>query len=180
MDIVVAAVQYPVPSEYEKLSQTISAATTGVDPADFTADDIAFVAGQTGADPDILQLLVVAAQDTRATKVAVEIFYGLLRQGLLADLLSLLSNSAQDLKQALQDSLDAKIIPATLQAQLDTIVASLQQLLLTHALQTSSDKAAPSSLGDLLGTSTLTVDPSFTLADAHKQHLLTSDAGCPC
>jgi hypothetical protein len=74
VDIVIGADQHPLASEYEKLLQTIASAAPSIDPADFTADEITFLGGQTGADQEHLQLLVVAAQDTRATKVAVEVF----------------------------------------------------------------------------------------------------------
>ena len=175
IDVVISADQYPIPSEYEKLLQAITPAAHGVNPADLTSDEVAFLAAQTGADADLLELLVVAAQDARTTKAAPEIFYGLMRQGFSTDLLSLLSNSAANLKQALQDSITANIIPSKLQPQLDATVANLQQLLPATALQTSIANTASPSLGDLLATSTLSRAQQERFVSLYSNRDVTQD-----
>jgi len=142
------------PSEYEQLVGEITPLTQGVRAADFTEDDIAFLAGETGMDSGHIELLVIANQHARETELAGEVFYGLLRQNLPTDLLPLLSNNPSDLRRALESSLRDNITPARIASQIDSILATLQQLLLRYALRPAGKDEKPS-LGDLLGASSL-------------------------
>lgn len=147
------------PSEYEQLLAEITPLLPqGLSLADLTEDerhqDITFLTGETGQDRQRITFLVLAHQMARRD-LPPEVFYGLFRQGLPTTLSALLAVNSRAQRRALEKSLRDNIVPAVLSADLVRILESLQELFVTRALEPrGADQGF--SLGDLLGTSTLT------------------------
>jgi hypothetical protein len=80
------------------------------------------------------------------------VFYGLLRQGLPADLMAILSLTPAAQRGALEASLRQNIIPADLANQVDDVLAAVQALKAARVLQPATG-AGGASLGDLLSSS---------------------------
>lgn len=155
-------------SEYDQLLTAITPISGGVQSADLTKDDVAFLVGHTGVNQEHLELLIAASQLAQKTELATEVFYGLLRQNVPADLPALLSNKSRDLRRALELSLDDNIIPAGLRSQLDSILATLRQLFVQHSLQ-PSDKNERRLLGDMLAISALSPEQRQTLLKLYAE-----------
>src|SRR4030095_11504132 len=94
----------PRVSEYEQLLAAIMPASGGVQLPDLTKDDVAFLVGQTGINQKHLELLIIASQLAQKTDLGIDVFYGLLRQNVPADLPAILSNKSRDLRRALETS----------------------------------------------------------------------------
>jgi Tc toxin complex TcA C-terminal TcB-binding domain/Neuraminidase-like domain/Salmonella virulence plasmid 28.1kDa A protein len=170
IDLVIDADTIPIPSEYERLIANLRPLIGDVAIADLKEDeqgngaegtfqDITFLAGETGFNPDHIAFLVVAEKFKNKTDLDSAIFYGLFRQNLPTDLSALLSQSQDIQRRALENSLQANIIPSRLKPQLEQILQQLRQLIVRQAVE-QPETPGKSSLGMLLST---------TLADANQQ-----------
>jgi hypothetical protein len=142
----------------------------GVAQAALTVDDVSFLSGETGFDATWITLLAESARrNVQANTIPQSAFYGLFRQGLPTDLEELLENEISLLRAALESSSNEAIIPQLSSAQLDQIADNLRILKASLLLQPGAP-GETSSLGDLLGTSELTVDKRQTVAGLLVQH----------
>ncbi|MEX2307779.1 MAG: neuraminidase-like domain-containing protein [Pirellulales bacterium] len=151
VDLVIGGEEYRGPSEYEQHLAELTPVLQGVELADLTEEDVAFLAGETGIDPEHIAFLVVGARLGRKTDLRADAFYGLFRQSLPTDLPTLLAQSPEVQRRALETALDENVIPVRLRNDLDSILERLRQLIVEHAFQPPDDPGR-TSLGDLLNT----------------------------
>jgi hypothetical protein len=196
VDLVIRVEGYRGPSEYERLIVELTPLLENVRIAglerptliDKIADlkedeghqEITFLAGETGKDPQQISFLVRAAVLTKAIGAPVdefpkinvvppEAFYGLFRQNLPTDLPSLLAYPPQVWRSALENALRDNIIPAKLSDQIDSIIAGLKEQVLEQALRPAGDKAR-ASLGDLLSSSLSAKEEQKTFVELYLAH----------
>jgi hypothetical protein len=151
VDLVIGGEEYRGPSEYELHLAELTPVLQGVELADLTEEDVAFLSGETGIDPEHIAFLVLGARLGRKTDLRADAFYGLFRQNLPTDLPSLLAQSPDVQRRALETALDENVIPVRLRKDLDSILERLRQLIVEHAFQ-PPDEPGRTSLGDLLNT----------------------------
>jgi hypothetical protein len=128
VNLVVAMPEEPVLSEFEKLMAVLSPVLQGVQPADLTDGDVAFLVGETKIKRLGIEILRQAALLARQTNLPTEVFYGFARQDLPLDLDDLLGNDSEALRAALAAAIKERIIPAGLRESLDEILQRLEQL----------------------------------------------------
>ena len=157
VDLVVAAQADPGPTEYERLL----AAAGGRDLADLDQDAVTALAAETGLDRESLAALVQADRLARETAMAPEVFYGLLRGGLPADLDALLGTPARTLRAKLAAAVSHQIVPVAVGAAAASI---LQRL--------SAFRELTSPLRDLAAA--IGLDPGMPLFAALAERGLTS------
>jgi Tc toxin complex TcA C-terminal TcB-binding domain/Neuraminidase-like domain len=116
------------PSEYEQLVAGLEPALDGVALQDLTEDDIAFLAGEAGADPERIRALRAAHRSRIESEVAAAVFYGFEREGVGADLSIALGAPEAAWRTALEKALDDNVIPAGLRPQLEIIIGRLRAL----------------------------------------------------
>src|SRR3989440_2077256 len=196
VDLVIRVEGYRGPSEYERLILELIPLLEDVEIAgverptliDKIADlkedeghqEITFLAGETGKDPQHISFLVQAAVlaketggaldgSTKINSVLPEAFYGLFRQNLPTDFPSLLAYPSQVLRGALENALRANIIPAKLSNQIDSIIEGLKEQAVEQALRSADDKGR-ASLGDLLSSSLLAKEEQKTFLKLYLTH----------
>src|SRR3989440_1339535 len=196
VDLVIRVEGYRGPSEYERLIVELTPLLEDVriaglerpTPIDKIADlkedeghqEITFLAGETGKNPQQISSLVQAAVLAKATGAPVdgsakvnvvppEAFYGIFHQNLPTDFPSLLSYPPQVWRGALENALRDNIIPAKLSDQIDSIIAGLKEQVVEQALRPADDKAV-ASLGDLLSSSLLAKDEQKTFVELYLTH----------
>ena len=143
-------------SEFDRIVAELTTVLRGIAQKDLTADDISFLAGETGIDADLLtQLAESARRNAQASRIPQSAFYGLFRQGFPTVLEDLLQNEVSLLRAALESSSNEAIIPQLSSAQLDQIANDLRELKASLLLQTGGSTP---SLGDLLANSGLPLE----------------------
>ena len=116
-------------SEYEDLLALLAPVMIKITPAELTKDDIAFLAGETGAPRERIGFLSLASQLGAKTKLPAEVFYGFARQGLpIEDLRRLLNYRIPVLRQALETAISANIVPKKLKREVASIMDRLRSL----------------------------------------------------
>ena len=154
VDLVVGGAIYPGRSEYEEIVAELTPllqTVPPVQPADLTAEDIAFLTGETGMDQQHIKFFVLSAQLSQKTELPSEVFYGFARENLPTELTPLLAQSPQLQRRALELALHDNIIPARLREGLDRILERLQRLIVESAFR-EPEKPGKPSLSVLLGT----------------------------
>ncbi|HUT72078.1 MAG TPA: neuraminidase-like domain-containing protein [Desulfatiglandales bacterium] len=125
------------PSDYETLLQALTPVLDGVQPADLTEDDITFLTDETDIDLQRIHCLNRAAKlalTVDHSDLPTEVFYGFARKGLpTRSLTELLSRPLPVLRGALEEALQENIVAASLQEQLDAIIAALQAFMVQQA-----------------------------------------------
>lgn len=120
-------------SEYDRYVAEVDPLREGVPVAQFTEDDLDFLAGETGLDRLFLSWLNLAARLALAG-VPPEAFYGWFREGLPTELATLAQTDivkalakagVPTLRQGLLDAIDAAIIPAALRGQVEAILTAM-------------------------------------------------------
>jgi hypothetical protein len=149
IDLVVDTAEYRGPSEYEVIISQLSAVRGAVPIASFTADDISFLAGETGLEAGKIGLISTAAAHGEKTGLEPEVFYGFARENLPVGLPALLAHSAESLRAALERAVAANIIPADVTGHLDEILAKLKMLSTQAVLQVPGEENK-TALGQLL------------------------------
>lgn len=159
--------------------------------------DISFLAGETGFNPQLIIWLVQAAKLTNEASspagtergvethtqrstlqtgaIPPEVFYGLLRQNLPASLTELLAQDSRLLRSALQRSAQDSIIPPLSALELDEIINRLRALKARLMLKPAGENQQPS-LGDLLKTTLLSSDKQRSIANLQVEHDGASEA----
>lgn len=158
IDLVIGGTAVLGPSEYELLLADITPVLQDLSPAQLTEDDknqdVSFLVSETGEDPEHLIFLIQAYRLRDKTDIAPDIYYGLFRQGMPTDLLTLLSRGSAVLRQALELSLTQNIIPPRVDKEVDAIIASLSQLAIRLAAgpPAGQQNGQAMTLGSLAGT----------------------------
>ncbi|HEU4932652.1 MAG TPA: neuraminidase-like domain-containing protein, partial [Pyrinomonadaceae bacterium] len=158
-------------SEFEKIVNEIKPLVEGVVAhADLNDDDIAFLSGETRIDAELLTLLAESARRNRqAIAIEPSVFYGLFRQNLPTILEELMQNEISLLRAALETSSNQGIIAQLSQTELDQIAEKLR-ILKASLILAPAPPGETSSLGDLLGTTPLTMDQQQFVAGLIVQH----------
>ena len=138
------------PSEYEVIANKVTLAFPGLNPADWTDDGVELVARTTDLDLQLVAFYAAAAALTRRTAIMPEAHYAFLREGLPGNVTALLSQDPLVLRGALQQALDANIIPQRLRSKIDVIIDQVQQAIIAEAFRTGDTGLA--SLASLLAT----------------------------
>jgi hypothetical protein len=128
IDLRVWSKDHQGPSEFERYLSSIGGLTGDVPPAEFTAEDVVFLAGETGLPAHRLACLATAHRHERTTGVPAAAFYGLFRQQLPTALTSLLLVPSRRRRAALEQSVAANIAPHALAGRLDDIERTLREL----------------------------------------------------
>ena len=128
IDVIVTPRPPSMLSEYERYLAELAPILDGESLAALTRTDLSFVVGETGIDPEHIELLAQAAKDSELTRVSAEAFYGWFRQNLPRELDQLLGVDAAVLGQALESAIAAKIVPARLSESLAAIVSEMAEL----------------------------------------------------
>ncbi|HKG46484.1 MAG TPA: neuraminidase-like domain-containing protein, partial [Pyrinomonadaceae bacterium] len=163
-------------SEFETIVRDLTPLIEGLKHEQLTADDIAFLNGETQIDATFINMLVESARrNIEAKTVPQSAFYGLFRQGLPTVLTELLQNEISLLRASLEMSSNRGIIAPLPAAELDRIADQLRILKAALILQPGAP-GETSSLGDLLRTSALTAEKQRIVAELHIQHGGTTDA----
>jgi len=149
IDLMVGGGTYRGPSEYEQFVVAIMPLLDGVQPADLNDDDVSFLAGETKLSGTYIAYFARANNLAQGTNVPPEAFYGFFREGLPAELPSLLAQKPESLRRALEQALADNIVPLKLSTQLDDILKQLQQLVAAQAFN-PPDQTGGASLGSLL------------------------------
>ena len=158
-------------SEFQKIVNEIKPLVDGVVAhADLNADDVAFLNGETGIDAELLNLLAESARRNRdADSIEQSVFYGLFRQNLPTELKELMENEISLLRAALEQSSNQGIIAQLSATELDQIADKLQ-ILKAKLILAPAPSGETSSLGDLLGTTPLTVANKELVAALIVEH----------
>ncbi|HXR99798.1 MAG TPA: neuraminidase-like domain-containing protein, partial [Pyrinomonadaceae bacterium] len=158
-------------SEFEKIVNDIAPVIKDVTThAGLTADDIAFLNGETGIDTDLLSLIAESARrNVQAPSIAQSVFYGLFRQNFPTVLEDLMQNEIPLLRAALETSSNQGIIPQLSATELDQIADKLRILKASLSLASGAAGGTPS-LGDLLGTIPLPSDKQQVVAALIVKH----------
>ena len=114
-----------VASEYERLLNDLQPLMQGAAVAELTADEIRFLGGQTGNDPQHILFLVLANRHAAKIDVPAAAFYGFFRQHLPTRLEALMLQKVRRLRLALETSLQQNLIPAAIGSQVDNILEEL-------------------------------------------------------
>lgn len=138
------------PSEYEVITSKVMLAFPGLNPADLTDDGVELVARTTDLDLQLLAFYAAAAALARRTAIIPEAHYAFLTEGLPGNVTALLSQDPLVLRGALQQALDANIIPQRLRSQIDAIIDQVQQAIIAEAFRAGDTGLA--SLASLLAT----------------------------
>ncbi|MCP4407030.1 MAG: hypothetical protein GY807_04590 [Gammaproteobacteria bacterium] len=138
-------------SEYERYREELASLIENVPQAELTAEDLAFLSGETGISAEHLRHLRLDAQWSEQRDVEQAVFYGLFRQGLPTNYHRLLAEKPSRLREALKASIEQNIIPGNLADNLDDILKRLQTLAVEAAFE-PDDRAATPPLGLLLNT----------------------------
>ena len=174
IDVDVDYRQYRGPSEYERLIARLKPLTGAVAIADFSREDIEFLAGETRLSIKHLEHLVTATRWAPETKVPPEGFYGLLRQGLPTSLPALVAEPADTLRRALRQSIGQNIISAQLSDSVDPLVDWLQQLQVRQVLGDPKDPVT-GSVALLLGTALSSREQQEAFVSIALKHVSSGD-----
>lgn len=138
------------PSEYEVITNKITLAFPGLNPADLTDDGVELVARTTDLDLQLVAFYAAAAALSLRTSIIPEAHYAFLREGLPGNVRALLSQDPVVLRGALQQALDANIIPQRLRSQIEVIMDQVEQAIIAEAFRAGD--TGLSSLASLLAT----------------------------
>jgi peptidoglycan hydrolase-like protein with peptidoglycan-binding domain len=116
------------------------------------AADIELLACAHELDQEHVSYLVAASRMARESQMDVEIFYGLMRQGLPTALLALVAQSPDVLQEALETSVSENVIGPGIKSQIPTILRNLQQQVVRLAVADSApDRPTLRTLLDIAG-----------------------------
>uniref|UniRef100_UPI003593184F carboxypeptidase-like regulatory domain-containing protein n=1 Tax=Thiocapsa sp. TaxID=2024551 RepID=UPI003593184F len=122
-------------SEYELHLLVLTPLLEKVGLDQLTDDDLRFLLGETDIPWDQLDALRLDAKWSREHKLPAAACYGLLREGLPADLPRLLNEKPSRWRAALKSAIERRLIPLALADQLESILQTLSGLAVDVAFQ---------------------------------------------
>ncbi|MCG7893955.1 MAG: neuraminidase-like domain-containing protein [Candidatus Thiodiazotropha taylori] len=156
IDLVVGNKAYRGASEYEELVRQLTPICQEVPFAELKEDeehqDISFLSGEIGIDPQRIEFLATAHHLLSQTDIPAEVFYGFFRQGMPTDLRALLMQSQDVLRRALEQAVEANIIPIGFGEQIDEMLDRLQGLIVRQAFEQPAEEREGAGVVDLLKT----------------------------
>lgn len=168
MDFVIAAENYRGPSEYQQLIAKLTPILGDTQAVDLQENDIEYLAGKTGTDPQKIAHLVASEKLAGQTSIPAEVFYGGLRHNLPTTLPALLNQNPDSLERALESSLAENIIPASMRDRVAEFVGNVPSWKAEEVLKSASEGQA--SLGDLLSTVLPTPEKRRAVAEVFASH----------
>ena len=141
-------------SEYERFLAELTPLLDGLTLAELTAEDVSFLAGETGLERRFISFLVSAEKLATITNLAASIHYGFVRENLPTDLPSLLRQGRDAQRLALETAIKNKLIPTISPEGLDATLDQLQDLLVEFTLEEPEEPTKPSLVG-LIATTLL-------------------------
>lgn len=116
------------------------------------AADVELLACAHDLNQEHVSYLVVSSRMARESKMDVEIFYGLVRQGLPTALLALVAQSPDVLQEALETSVSENVVGPGIKGQIPDMLRNLQQQVVRLALADSApDRPTLRTLLDIAG-----------------------------
>jgi hypothetical protein len=126
-------------SEYERLTETISPLLQGERLAELQPGQITYLAGRSGiAQPQLSQLVAAARLHDAIAKLSEEAAYGLLSEGLPANLTDLVARPAGDWRAALEAAGRANVIAPLSRARQAATLDALNECKARESLRSSS------------------------------------------
>jgi hypothetical protein len=166
-------VQGVEPSEFEQIVATLTPFLDDVAIADLSAADTSYLASESGLDARLIGLVVQAEQPlSGGAKIDAQVLYGLFRES-LADLPSIATRSADQLRTYLLDAIAKNYIAARFRDTIDSIIKELQSLAGTLLL-TPPANPQQATLGTLAGKVLTTSTQQQTFAQLLVQRTGTS------
>ncbi len=142
--------EYQGASDFEKRTADLAPHLKGMALDELNTEQVAFLKAETRVDPAEVDYQVAAARTAKATNLPSEVLYGLFRAGLPTDLDALLAQPPEAQREALAAALVRNIIPARFKNGSESILLSLQRLVLERAFASKDGGTNP--LVALLGT----------------------------
>lgn len=177
------------PSEFERLIEELTpllvtvriegiAQPTVMDKlADLKEEDVAFLTGETGGNPQHIAFLALAHTRAKETRLPAEAFYGFFRQNLPNDLPALLALSTEVMRHALESSIQQNIIPAKPKNELENILRDLQALEVEQPLFLVKPEVLFSNLTDLSNLETKQADFVTARLNEHLRREILNTIG---
>jgi hypothetical protein len=169
------------PSEYERYLRELEPVLEGVPLTNLQDNDIDFLAGDTGIERQHISWLAESArrnQDTDA--IPPQVYYALFRQGMPTKLSELLLQPADLIREALERSLAANVIPAHFRDDIAGYLQTFEKRYIAREQRPSSDPLAPTLRDPLHPTLKDRFDDLYdddqlqTLAQTNAKHSLFS------
>ena len=158
------------PSEYDTLVREVAPLLGGVRLDELTHEDVAFLAGETEFDAQLITWFAESARcHIEADSIPQSAFYGLFRQNFSTLLKDLFEQDMAALRAALQRSSEEGIVPRLTADELDAIVERLQAVKAGRLLR-PADPQSPASLGDVLATAQLSAEKQRIVGELKVQH----------
>ncbi|CAM4080751.1 neuraminidase-like domain-containing protein [Vreelandella rituensis] len=133
VDLVIAENLLLPASEFERLGSELAPLLEDVPLAQLTAEDVAFLVGETGIDAQHLGFFTISHRLATETHLSPAFFYGLARQGFPAALAPLLALPPSTLHSAIVAAIEANQAPQALKSELDAIFWRWQDLVAQFA-----------------------------------------------
>jgi hypothetical protein len=122
------------PSELTTVHSTLTPLLGTVQAADLAQADISYLTGATALNAGQVPHLVAAAQAAKTTGLDPSTFFALARQGMATALAPMLASDPAAQRQALLEAVAANLVPASVAAQADQVVAGLTAAAVTQTL----------------------------------------------
>ena len=153
VNVVVGGDKVVGPSEFASLSADVLPLLRDLRPEDIVEDDIhqdiSFLAAETGRDKQQIVCFAIAHQNAVQAKLPAEVFYGLIREGISANLAELLVESEESLGKALRAAVGQNIVQAYSEAEITYFLSELHQLGMLSAVH---GRDGPTAIGQVLST----------------------------
>lgn len=120
--IEVIDIEVPGPPEYEQLTAELIPLLEGLPFSELTEEDVAFLIGETGIERLLISSLISAAKLASLTNLAINIHYGMLREGLPSELSLLLQQGRVVQHHALEAAIKNKRIASFSSAELNEML----------------------------------------------------------
>lgn len=154
IDLVQGGGKYLGPSEFETLKATLSPLIGDIPLAELTEDethsDLTYLSGDTGIAAQQIALLVKAHRLEAKTTIPAEVFYGLFREGVSAQLPALLAQSPDILQRALTRAAGANLVSSRMSKDAKGMVERLGQVALKLASEETPAQSGRASLVSLV------------------------------
>ena len=134
INVVVGGTTFLGFSEFEQVQQALTPELDGASAAALSPDDITFLTNDTALDPERVQDYADASRLAPALGVVVAAVYGLLREGLPPDATGIQATSPQRLREALANAVSSNIVPASITATIDSLIATIAASAVSTAL----------------------------------------------
>ncbi len=128
VDLVIAEDLLRPASEFERINSELAPLLDGLPLAELTAEDVAFLTGETGIDAQHLGFFTTSHRLATETGLPAAFFYGLARQSYPTALAPLLVLPSATLRNAIEASIEANQVPRSLQSELDALFRRWQVL----------------------------------------------------